>query len=549
MADLAQLERALINADAAGDSDAARVFAAEIQKMRQPAAQPNDPLANWNPTDEMSGLDKFRAGMGKAFADIGRGAGQMVGLVSRDDVDESNRLDQKLMNTGAGVAGNITGNVASIIPAAMIPGVNTMAGATALGTIYGALQPVGTEDSRTQNALLGGGLGMLGQGAANVIGRVARPVRATLEPQVAGLAQKAKKAGIDLNAAQLTGSKPLRWIDSALDNLPFTAEKQAAAKQAQKEAWQKAVLNQTGETATSPTAKVMGRAKDRIGKAFNDLSARNTVTLDPNAEMQLSTIAAQNRQAGPLSSGKVDDVIAWLKDQMKPVNSPVLGPNGAPFTSPASPIPGAQYQDIRSILTRKASDAFSSGDSQLGQALKGIRAALDDAAERSISKKDAAAWKTARDQWKTLKAIEKATDPTTGTISPKKLVNELTRKNPQGMIYGKGDQTMPDLAKVGKQFIAENLPDSGTAQRSWYMNMLQNPTAGIGGLLGFAGGGAPGAMAGAALGAGTPLAAQRALWSQGGRQYFSQGIQPLQNAMPYINVAAESLPVGLLNSQ
>ena len=40
MADLAQLERALINADAAGDSDAARVFAAEIQKMRNAAPMP-----------------------------------------------------------------------------------------------------------------------------------------------------------------------------------------------------------------------------------------------------------------------------------------------------------------------------------------------------------------------------------------------------------------------------------------------------------------------------------------------------------------------------
>ena len=37
MADVAQLERALRNADAAGDADAARVFAAEIQRMRQPS--------------------------------------------------------------------------------------------------------------------------------------------------------------------------------------------------------------------------------------------------------------------------------------------------------------------------------------------------------------------------------------------------------------------------------------------------------------------------------------------------------------------------------
>lgn len=38
MADIAQLERALINADRAGDSDAARVFAAEIRKLRSAPA-------------------------------------------------------------------------------------------------------------------------------------------------------------------------------------------------------------------------------------------------------------------------------------------------------------------------------------------------------------------------------------------------------------------------------------------------------------------------------------------------------------------------------
>lgn len=46
MADIAQLERALVNADAAGDGDAARVFAAEIRKMRaSPEAKPESSTA------------------------------------------------------------------------------------------------------------------------------------------------------------------------------------------------------------------------------------------------------------------------------------------------------------------------------------------------------------------------------------------------------------------------------------------------------------------------------------------------------------------------
>ena len=48
MADLAQLERALVKAHSAGDSDSARALAGEIRKMRGPSQQvstPSEPVA------------------------------------------------------------------------------------------------------------------------------------------------------------------------------------------------------------------------------------------------------------------------------------------------------------------------------------------------------------------------------------------------------------------------------------------------------------------------------------------------------------------------
>src|SRR3990167_1667595 len=74
-----------------------------------------------DPTEGLNEGEKFRAGMGKAFSDLGRGAGQYLGLVDRADVAESRRLDKPLMNTGAGLSGNITGNVAALLPTAFIP--------------------------------------------------------------------------------------------------------------------------------------------------------------------------------------------------------------------------------------------------------------------------------------------------------------------------------------------------------------------------------------------------------------------------------------------
>lgn len=512
----------------------------------------------YDPTEGMSGMDKFLAGTGKAFVDMGRGVGQMTGLIDQASVDEAKRRDAPLMNTGAGMAGNIAGNVAAMIPAAMIPGANTLAGASLVGAVSGAIQPTATGESRAANAMFGGVTGLAGQGVANTIGRAVRPVRAELPTQASRLAGMAPGMGVKLNAAQQSGSKPLRWIDSALDNLPFTAERQGAMKGAQRDAWQRAVMGQVGETADDASPAVLGAAKNRIGQSFRDLSGRNTVKLDDDLTQMIAKVRTENAKAGPLASGKVDQVAQWLDSLSQPtparsVPTGVLDAAGNPImtTIPgraAAPLEGKTYQEVRSILSKESKDAFNSQNSRLGQSLKELRNALDDAADRSISPADRSAWRQARQQYATLKTVEKAVDPTTGTISPKKLVNELTRANPSGMKYGQGDQTLPDITRFGKEFIAENLPDSGTAQRSWYMNMLQNPTAGIGGALGFMGGGVPGAALGAAAGAGTPLAVQRALWSQPGINYLTRGIQPALPAMPYLNVGAQAIPLGLLNS-
>lgn len=151
MATLDELSRALVAADKAGDVQAAKVLAGEITRIRSAPA----PL-NLDPTEGMSGLDKFRAGMGKAFTDVGRGVGQMVGLVSRDDVAESRKRDAALMNTGAGMGGNIAGNVAALLPTAFIPGAATIPGAAAIGAASGFLQPSTSTGETIQNTAVGG---------------------------------------------------------------------------------------------------------------------------------------------------------------------------------------------------------------------------------------------------------------------------------------------------------------------------------------------------------------------------------------------------------
>jgi hypothetical protein len=111
--------------------------------------------STYDPTEGMSTFQKVAAGAGKAFYDVGRGVGQRLGLVSQEDIDAAKKLDAPLMNTGAGTAGNIAGNLAVYSPLALVPGANTIAGGAAVGALTGAMQPTASDESVGGNALMG----------------------------------------------------------------------------------------------------------------------------------------------------------------------------------------------------------------------------------------------------------------------------------------------------------------------------------------------------------------------------------------------------------
>lgn len=146
--------------------------------------------------------EKFAAGAGKAVSDIGLGIRQLTGNAPQSEVDERKRLDAPLMDTGAGMAGNVAGNVAmAVAPGLGVAGTGTALGAkgvqavgryalTAPATVAGAatqgalgaaqsfVQPVATGESRAANTMLGGAAG----GAVPVAGMALKSGKAAIEP-------------------------------------------------------------------------------------------------------------------------------------------------------------------------------------------------------------------------------------------------------------------------------------------------------------------------------------------------------------------------------
>jgi hypothetical protein len=173
------------------------VQAQHEQQHAQIAGQiANDPISQ-GARDFNSGastLDNLRAGAGKALTDIARGAGQLAGAVSYQDVADSRRMDKPLMATTAGKVGDIAGNVIATAPAAILAG-PTLAGGLAAGAVTGAMQP-GTS---LREKLLNTGIGAAAGAVVPLATRAIQTAKAAAEP----LYDAGKEAiiGRTLNAA------------------------------------------------------------------------------------------------------------------------------------------------------------------------------------------------------------------------------------------------------------------------------------------------------------------------------------------------------------
>lgn len=136
-----------------------------LQALKNPKDLDYESLI-YAPTQGMSGPERIVAGVGKTVADTGRGIGQLVGAVSREDVTESRGRDKALMATPGGQGGDVLGQVAQV----MLPG-GALKGAGMIAKAAGALPTAGKLSAAgsallvprtiTQGATTGAGYGLV----------------------------------------------------------------------------------------------------------------------------------------------------------------------------------------------------------------------------------------------------------------------------------------------------------------------------------------------------------------------------------------------------
>lgn len=270
-----------------------------------------------DPTKDMSWGEKFAAGAGKAITDTGRGLGQMVGAVSREDVADSRALDASLMNTGAGMTGNVAGNIGmALMPGGVVAGAGKVASkvpqlaaaapalqaagstllapksipaALAVGAGQGLVQP----STSTSETVLNTGVGSAASAFVPAAIRGGEVAKSFAEPfyekgqaQILGRALR-KSAGAQADDA-------LRNLREA--SAPFTGPQQGTPKTMMGE-YVPGSLPTAGEAAQNPGIAALQRTASALDPSvMNDLAARQAANNQARSTLLTDLSGADGRR-------------------------------------------------------------------------------------------------------------------------------------------------------------------------------------------------------------------------------------------------------------
>lgn len=305
------------------------------------------------------GGSNFLAGAGMGVANLARGIGQNLGLVSRADVAKSRAEYAPTLSTGAGRVGDIAGQTAAMLPLALIPGANTMAGAALIGAGSGFLQPSTSTGETLANTALGGAAGPAALGVGRGLGALLQGGKAAIEPFLQGGQERIAArtlqamAGGDPNAlvnkitaagggllpnvkpttAELAGNGGLSQLERTARNNPQYQPEFTARNQQNRAVMTKAVSDIAG---TPEDLQVAQKARTALSSPLYDMAADEQVTGDDRLAQLMARPSMQSawQRAQKLASEKGEQLVSGqdipesIADPALTVPPPGKGPAG-----------------------------------------------------------------------------------------------------------------------------------------------------------------------------------------------------------------------------
>jgi hypothetical protein len=343
------------------------------------------------------------------------------------------------LNTTSGKIGNFVGQTAALAPTALIPGANTLAGASAIGAGAGLLGTEGDIQQRASGAL-GGALGGAGgvvagkalSAAGTKLGDLAKNSSMLQDATNSGknaMVSLAQKYGIKLNPQDMNPSA----INSVLGGVSGKIQTNQAASTINQPVINNIIKKDLGLPDTAPlNIDSLNAIRQQAGNAYNTIRDAGTITPGDKYSNALNTIASNtNGQAKSFPGLKSDDI------------SNVIG------TLNQKSFDAGDAIDATRFLRNLSDKAYASGDKQVGSAYKQASSALEDAIGDHLAATGNTAaltnFQNARQTIAKTYSVQKAMNPATGDIDAAKLASQFNKGAP---LSG----GIKDVAQLGNAF-------------------------------------------------------------------------------------------------
>lgn len=413
--------------------------------------------------------------------------------------------------------GRLVGNVAgSIVPGSAAVrgfGLTTapVRGGAVAGGVSGALQPVtgapgmSAEDFFTQKAqqvgiggLAGAGGGYLGERISNILfgrggaapqvapaapttaqsqatvtatptatvtgggvtpGAVGPDVSAGLTQAQAAILERGRAMGFRTTPGQETGSRSLQQMEARLESSPFTSGPFNAIKDENQRVLNRAVAQAIGVQSDELSNPVLAQAQRQISSVYNQVSSPIVQKLDNMYVLNGIDL--------------IDNAFEGLTTQ--PLKSNIFVKQLQEFANKGEAT-GNQLATLSSKIGKRAKNEMTTatGDRELGNALFQLKEIVDDALASGLTAEQQAAFQAARTNYRNLMTIRSnqgVVNPSTGNVSGLNLASALTRKDPQGFVFGSNTTPMYEAARFAQAF-RPIVGDSGTATRMMEISPL-----------------------------------------------------------------------------
>jgi hypothetical protein len=285
------------------------------------------------------------------------------------------------------------------------------------------------------------------------LGAVAPEAGAALTAAQRAILERGKALGFKTTPAQETGSRSLLQMEARMESSPFTSGPFNTIKSENQRVLNKATAQAIGVNSDELSNPVLAQAQRQISDVYKKVATPDLRKID-----QMTVLNGIDL---------VDNAFEGLTTQ--PLKSNIFVKQFQDLANKGQ-ASGEQLQALSSKIGRRAKNEMTtaSGDRELGTALFQIKEMVDDALASGLSQAEQQAFAQARNNYRNLMTIRTASgvvNPSSGNVSGLNLASALTRKDPQGFVFGQNQTPMYEAARFAQAF-RPIVGDSGTATRS-----------------------------------------------------------------------------------